>query len=359
MAETKYANWDDPNTWGESQLDYLGQTFTPATSHLATKMKLRSWTGDGAVESSTLYICNTDENGFPVGGSSWHNYYLVKLIKTGTFGDVDGSWVEWEFATHPVLLADTKYCWVVVGTAERGTWLRRRYEASGEPYAGEQMSMYDTSEGEWVASSENALSFEDWGTPYVLYPSEAITRVTGIRHIYRPGFFRMILSLGDVSNTVEIAEARVRRELEIPEQQTPELEPPTVPTPQEEDRKLWEAAERVRQEEEARRREEERRTREADDRRLWEANERIREEIRKSIEEQDRRLYEANERLKRELEEQRRKEVAEMEERARRFREAGGAAPSPRLPNRCPHCGLAFATQTELHAHIRQKHGGM
>lgn len=56
-------------------------------------------------------------------------------------------------------------------------------------------------------------------------PSVDIARVTGIRHIYRPGFFRMILSLGDVSNTIEIAEAKVRRELEIPEQQTPKPEP--------------------------------------------------------------------------------------------------------------------------------------
>jgi len=53
------------------------------------------------------------------------------------------------------------------------------------------------------------------------YPTNALTRVTGIRHIYRPGLFRMILSLGDVSNTIEIAEHTVRKELEIPEQRTP------------------------------------------------------------------------------------------------------------------------------------------
>jgi len=57
------------------------------------------------------------------------------------------------------------------------------------------------------------------------YPSDELTRVTGIRHIYRPGIFRMLLSLGDVSNTIEVAEHKVRKELEIPEQQTPEAKP--------------------------------------------------------------------------------------------------------------------------------------
>ena len=69
------------------------------------------------------------------------------------------------------------------------------------------------------------------------YPSDAITRVTGIRHIYRPGFFRIQLMLGDVSNTIEIAEARVRKELEIPEDKTPE--PPKVPIPPYEPGPYW------------------------------------------------------------------------------------------------------------------------
>jgi len=62
-------------------------------------------------------------------------------------------------------------------------------------------------------------------------PADDLSRVTGIRHIYKPGMFRMILSLGDVSNTIEIAEAKVRKELEIPEQQTPAI-PKYEPAPE-------------------------------------------------------------------------------------------------------------------------------
>ena len=63
----------------------------------------------------------------------------------------------------------------------------------------------------------------------VVYPTStanALPRVTGIRHIYKPGVFRMVLNLGDVSNTIEIAEHKVRKELEAPEQQTPDIKPP-------------------------------------------------------------------------------------------------------------------------------------
>jgi len=66
----------------------------------------------------------------------------------------------------------------------------------------------------------------------VMLPSDDLARVTGIRHLYRPGLFRMQLMLGDVNNTIEIAEHTVRRELEIPEQpgaETP-IGPP-VPSP--------------------------------------------------------------------------------------------------------------------------------
>jgi hypothetical protein len=50
-------------------------------------------------------------------------------------------------------------------------------------------------------------------------------RVTGIRHIYKPGTYRMQVMIGDVSNTIEIAEHMVRKELEQPEQQTPKALP--------------------------------------------------------------------------------------------------------------------------------------
>lgn len=47
-----------------------------------------------------------------------------------------------------------------------------------------------------------------------VYPSDAGTRVSSIRHIFRPGMFRMQVGLGDIGMDIDIAEA-VRRELEV------------------------------------------------------------------------------------------------------------------------------------------------
>lgn len=41
------------------------------------------------------------------------------------------------------------------------------------------------------------------------YPSDALTRVTGIRHVYRPGFYRLEANLGETSNTIEVARSKV------------------------------------------------------------------------------------------------------------------------------------------------------
>lgn len=46
------------------------------------------------------------------------------------------------------------------------------------------------------------------------YPSDAIARVSSIRHIYQPGSFRMQVGLGDLGFDVDVAEATVRGALD-------------------------------------------------------------------------------------------------------------------------------------------------
>jgi len=59
------------------------------------------------------------------------------------------------------------------------------------------------------------------GTSPKQYPSSAMARVSSIRHIFRPGMFRMQVGLGDLGLDIDIAEATVRKELDIA--------PPTEP----------------------------------------------------------------------------------------------------------------------------------
>ncbi|GAF77714.1 unnamed protein product [marine sediment metagenome] len=74
-----------------------------------------------------------------------------------------------------------------------------------------------------------------------IYPTDAVARVSSIRHIFRPGFFKMQAGLGDLGFDIDVAEASIRRALDTAEEIVPEppyppevepvFEPPGVVTP--------------------------------------------------------------------------------------------------------------------------------
>jgi len=82
----------------------------------------------------------------------------------------------------------------------------------------------DDAEGQVPAVGASNLSFGkstvEGQEPYLLipeyyfakYPSHNLTRVTGIRHIYRPGSYRLEATLGDVSTSIELPQ----RDIQIP-----------------------------------------------------------------------------------------------------------------------------------------------
>lgn len=47
-----------------------------------------------------------------------------------------------------------------------------------------------------------------------IFPSDTVARASSIRHIFRPGFFRMQIGLGDLGFDVDVAEATVRKALD-------------------------------------------------------------------------------------------------------------------------------------------------
>ena len=102
-----------------------------------------------------------------------------------------------------------------------------------------------------VPSGTPAAANARWGlvqvAGVVIQPYEALTRVTGIRHIYRPGMLRMQVMMGDVSNTIEIAEAAVRAELVQPEQPVPPIRLPSEEVARQEERRLEGELSRLRQ----------------------------------------------------------------------------------------------------------------
>jgi len=58
---------------------------------------------------------------------------------------------------------------------------------------------------------EPTLEFTYYKAPY---PSDSMARVSSIRHIFRPGFYRMQVGLGDIGLDIDVAEATVRKALD-------------------------------------------------------------------------------------------------------------------------------------------------
>ena len=62
-----------------------------------------------------------------------------------------------------------------------------------------------------------------------VFPSDTVARVSAIRHIFRPGFFRMQVGLGDMGFDIDVAEATVRSELDTAKE-AGIVPPPPLPT---------------------------------------------------------------------------------------------------------------------------------
>lgn len=183
------------------------------------------------------------------------------------------------------------------------------------------------------------------------YPSDSLTRVTGIRHLYRPGSYRLEANLGEVSTTIDVVKSKV-------------ILPPAFNYEQQRIIEKFEEAERAAKATEAAR--------------TVEVPAKTAPELIRAVEDEG--LFPASAkvtmpqppppeikaepslwgRLTPWREEEGETFGGEVMERIRSYTEFmkrtffGG-----RQPNTCPYCGASFATQTELAAHIRSKHGGM
>jgi len=79
----------------------------------------------------------------------------------------------------------------------------------------------EVQDGIWVFPFIQKASQDGWMRSVAiesistLYPSNDLTRITGLRHVYRPGSYRLEATLGDVSTTVEIPQHE-RAKVEIP-----------------------------------------------------------------------------------------------------------------------------------------------
>lgn len=210
---TKYQNYitGDDNSLNTDSTNWDGQTFTVSINHIITSVKLLMWR-IGTPGTITVSIRATS-SGLPTGAD---------LCVGTTNGDTlptsagNAEWREITFSSGQLLLSGTKYAICIRSAAQ---WGNCRYDGSSPTYT-DGGRVYSSDSGvAWTEPTEPShdLMFEEWGDPSgsggggSIFPTDEVTRVSSIRHIYHPGSLRMEAGIGDLGFDVDYAIAELGR----------------------------------------------------------------------------------------------------------------------------------------------------
>ena len=217
-----------------------GAQLLTITNRKVTKLsfpvtKINSPTGDVTM---TIRLVSDDSI---LNSKVWGDASTIPAFPTVT-------WIKATFTTPVIINASVRICLEFSG-GDAGTNQVALYYQSTDVKASENRSRYVNGTG-WVGASSDDQAYiytheKGGGAGGGIFPVDDVARVSSIRHIVRPGFFRMQVGLGDLGFDIDIAEATVRKELDTskePEQIppapstqrpviSPDIEPGTVPDP--------------------------------------------------------------------------------------------------------------------------------
>ena len=217
-AKYEFFNADDNDTYSVWDVNWFAQTFTVGNTgsnvnHMAYSVKLYLLKSGSPTATLTAGIRAVDGVGKPTGSD------LCSATKVSSGLTTDPVWYELVFTTTTLLRPSTKYAIVVrCSGATAGNIPRWRGKSAGGYGGGERLSS-DDSAGSWSAIAGDFM-FEIWGnlegssSEGSIFPTDDVARASSIRHIFRPGFFRMQVGLGDLGLDIDVAETAVRRELD-------------------------------------------------------------------------------------------------------------------------------------------------
>ena len=191
----EYYNTGDDGTGFIYGAIWKAQTFTPATAHKITSVKLKLYRHNlpGTV---TVSIRATDADGKPTGSD---------LCSGTTDGDTlpTGSPYEWREITLGSgynLSANTRYAIVVrAPSADGSNYLRWRWDGSSPTYAGGSSGYSSDSGSTWTLDTAYDLMFEDWGEPSAT-PKDVADTGSGVEAISE---LAVALSLADTGSGVD------------------------------------------------------------------------------------------------------------------------------------------------------------
>lgn len=159
----EYYNTGDTGSDDLALATWRAQTFTPATAHKITSVKLKLYRV-GSPGTIIVSIRATDGSGHPTGADLCSGTTDGDTLTT----DIGGEWREITLGAGYDLLADTKYA--IVGRAldaYGANYVKWRREWGTGAYAGGNYE-YSTHSGDsWDAAATSDFMFEDWGEPPV------------------------------------------------------------------------------------------------------------------------------------------------------------------------------------------------
>lgn len=157
----EYYNTGDDHRISCYGIDWVAQTFTPATAHKITSVKLLLYRL-GSPGTITVGIRETDVEGHPTGDDLCSGTTNGNTLPTGS----PYEWREITLGDGYNLDADTKYAIVVRAvdgdTSNRLQW---RWDETSPTYAGGYVETSDDSGSTWESYTDADLMFEDWGEP--------------------------------------------------------------------------------------------------------------------------------------------------------------------------------------------------
>ncbi len=320
----KYITGDDGGhlVWTSG---WYAQTFTPSVDHIVTSVKVKIHRVGAVPGTLTAHIRATISD-LPSGSD---------LGSGTTDGDdvtdnTDGEWIEITLASGVLALAGTKYGLILSGPAgvAAGNYIQWHTDGSSPAYNDGALCVSGDSGASWSENTGNDEMFEEWGDPEgsgeggAIFPSDDVARASSIRHIFRPGFFRMQVGLSDLGLDIDIAESTVRAALDTAKEVEPPVEPVvTEPSGIPPGEPRWEA--RISEEE--------------------------------ALREADPRLWAERDRIVREEEMKRQEALAEE---MKRLEETSHPLETRLGRYTCSHCGARFSTALALTRHIESTHPG-
>ena len=207
---------------------WLAQTFTVGNTgdnvdFISYSVKLKMYR-TGSPGTITVLIRALDSDGKPTGSNLAIGTTNGNTLTT----DSGGEWREIIFSSTALLRASTGYA--IIAYAAVGGASRWKDDNTSPTYSGRVISSSGDSGATWTNNATVDFMFELYGNPQgsgsggSIFPSDDVARVSSIRHIFKPGLFRMEATVGALGFGIDIAEESVRSELGVAKK------PPVAPT---------------------------------------------------------------------------------------------------------------------------------